>query len=504
MRIDPAHIDFVCLNAPGELDCRLLFLGSNYGLVRRAFDEAAGHLEREGDPAELQRRLCSSTTIRECYEISNGNRRVSLRLRDSIFREQGPAGELEFAIRTSVGGRCITHSVPRERFAALGTLAPLLLDDRSERDLRDLVTERLTADEAAWAHELLDWFKSNGCLLSPRSDKRAQPAAETVPNVMLVSHSSLLFKSRRSAVLTDPIISRRLGSPPAAFDVLSAPLGAVCCSHSHWDHCNLQTLMWLDKKVPILIPGVLRPSAFNPPIAPVLRSLGFADIREVKLWEPVQIDDIEIVPVPFHGEEDEPGAEIDHYTYVLRTPGLTVYGGVDCFRDSAGDMKPALERVAREYRPDVAFLPVSKMIYRYRFGGVNSFCRRIDRSLIDRSFQYTAGPEDAAAWARLLGARVFAPYATFLFSPWSASPQAAKFRRTMRSCGLDDRVIPLKPLDTITAADLTRSPRARLHRRWLIARSIAADWLGLARRARRALRRISSRPSARLINEASR
>ena len=71
----------------------------------------------------------------------------------------------------------------------------------------------------------------------------------------------------------------------------------------------------------------------------MLRLIGFEDIREVELWQPIKIKDIEIVPIPFHGEQDEPGAEIDHYTYVLRSNGLSLYGGVDAFRDTFGEMQ---------------------------------------------------------------------------------------------------------------------------------------------------------------------
>jgi hypothetical protein len=46
-----------------------------------------------------------------------------------------------------------------------------------------------------------------------------------------------------------------------------------------------------------------------------------------------------MILVPFHGEQDEPGAEIDHCTYVYRTPGLTLYGGVDAYRDTFADMQ---------------------------------------------------------------------------------------------------------------------------------------------------------------------
>jgi len=52
--------------------------------------------------------------------------------------------------------------------------------------------------------------------------------------------------------------------------------------------------------------------------------------------------------------------------YVAKTAGLSLYGGVDCYRSTNGDMRPVLERVGQMYRPDVAFLPVSKWICHYK------------------------------------------------------------------------------------------------------------------------------------------
>ena len=190
----------------------------------------------------------------------------------------------------------------------------------------------------------------------------------------------------------DPVIWQAMGNAQRTFDILRTAPGAICCSHSHWDHCHFQTLLWLDKGVPILIPEGHESSMLNPPMAEALRRLGFTDVREVKAWEPVQIEDIEIIPVPFHGEQDEPDFEMDHYTYVVRTAGLSLYGGVDGYRSTNGDMKPVVERVGQAYRPDVAFLPVSKWICHYKSGGVNGFCRYLDQERLEQSFQYTAGP----------------------------------------------------------------------------------------------------------------
>jgi L-ascorbate metabolism protein UlaG (beta-lactamase superfamily) len=147
--------------------------------------------------------------------------------------------------------------------------------------------------------------------------------------VTFVAHTSLLVQSRRTAVLFDPLLRCSLGLPEKGFDVTRLKLGAICCSHSHWDHCDVESLLLFDKRTPVIIPKVSKPTIFNPPISPMLGLLGFDDIREVEFWKPIQIDDIEIVPVPFHGEQDEPDAGIDHYTYVVGTEGLSLYGGVD-------------------------------------------------------------------------------------------------------------------------------------------------------------------------------
>jgi len=306
------------------------------------------------------------------------------------------------------------------------------------------------------------------------------------------------MQSKRSAVITDPMLSGLLGSPRSAFEVLRTRIDAICCTHGHWDHCHLQTLLWFDKRIPVLIPRVHRPTAFNPPMAEPMRRLGFTDVREVELWAPIRIGDIEITPVPFHGEQDEPGAEIDHYTYVLKTEGLNVYGGVDCFRDTAGEMPPVLERVAQLYHPDVAFLPVSKMIYRYEWGGVNGFCRYLDPDLLDKKFQYTAGPEDAARWAAVLKVETVAPYALFVFSRWAAPLEIPRFARALKARRILNTLYPMRPLDSLSTNDLGSILRSTARRRMLLAWFRAAALLRRvarltgATRAYRLLRRVMS------------
>jgi L-ascorbate metabolism protein UlaG (beta-lactamase superfamily) len=488
--VELVYRDQFCPEWDETVDCRLLFLGAHFGQLGSAYRRAVELFQEFPDSPELRDRLIASEDIKALYEIGDPDGKVSILMRESVFREPGPIGDIAFSLRISSGGHKLLYQLPLNRFAALGNLIPLLLGDHSESQVKERLGQRLAGDDAKWAMEAFDWLKSERCLEFGNFPNQFPPLADgDSPRVTFIGHTSILLQSARTAILTDPILLKRMGSLGATFDLFRNRIDAVCCTHSHWDHCNLQTLLWLDKDTPILIPEIKRPSAFNPPMAEALRRLGFTDVREINLWTPHRFGDVEIVPVPFHGEQDEPDAEIDHYTYVLKTNRLTLYGGVDCYRDSHGDMRPVLERVRDLYRPEVAFLPVSRMVYRYVWGGVNSFCRYLDRSLLGQSFQYNASADDAVEWSKLLGAKATSPYATFIFSRWASAEQAAQFGKALRRRAIGSIFFPLRPLDSLAPADLEPSLRARVHRWALVALSLGVNNLvGLRRHAGRACR----------------
>jgi L-ascorbate metabolism protein UlaG (beta-lactamase superfamily) len=472
------------LKVPPRVDCLVLFLGARLRQILEAHKDAVRLFSETREPAELLERLRSSTDIQSVYESRVTDGKVCIEMREAVFREPGSAESLEFKLRILAGKRILFYPVPLHRFGALGNLFPLLLGRHGESAIKARLEARLARDDAEWAGELFAFLKSEGCL-QPASDAHLSPPSWAArPGVTLLSHSSLLVQSERSAVLVDPVVWQAMGGAQRTFDILRTPLGAICCTHNHWDHCHFQTLLWLDKDLPILIPQVREPSALNPPMAGALRRLGFTDIREVQAWVPVRIEDIEIIPVPFHGEQDEPDFEMDHYTYVIRTGNLCLYGGVDSYRSSGGEMGPELERVGRTYRPDVAFLPISKWICHYREGGVNGFCRYLDQDTLEQSFQYTACPADAADWALLLGAPTVVPYATFTFARGKIPPEVVQFARELRWRGIGRRFYPMRPLDSLTAADLGEGLSARSRQWRLVAWSRGVG--GLYRIGRRA------------------
>jgi L-ascorbate metabolism protein UlaG (beta-lactamase superfamily) len=472
------------LKVPPRVDCTVMFAGPHLEQIQTAYREVVRLFSETRDPAELLKRLRASADVQRIYESRVTDGKACIEMRDSVFRKPGPVERLEFKLRILAGRRTLFYPVPLERFGALGNLFPLLLGSHDEDEIDERLDARLSRADADWARDLFAFLKSEDCLAPVCAADEPPPSWTVRPGVTLLSHSSLLLQSERSAVLVDPVVWRAMGGTQRTFDILRTPLGAICCTHNHWDHCHFQTLLWLDKDVPILVPRVREPSMLNPPMVDALRRLGFTDVREVESWTSVQIEDIEIIPVPFHGEQDEPDFEMDHYTYVLRTRGLSLYGGVDCYRSTGGDMRSVVERVGQMYRPDVAFLPVSKWICHYKSGGVNAYCRYLDQEMFERSFQYTAGPEDAADWSVLLGAPTVVPYATFTFARGKIPPEVVQFGKELRRRGIGRRFFPMRPLDSLAATDLGDGLRSRSRRWRLVAWSRGVG--GLYRIGRRA------------------
>jgi L-ascorbate metabolism protein UlaG (beta-lactamase superfamily) len=452
-----------------DVDCRLLFIGDRYRQLLRAYAEAIFRLSRSRPMAERDAYLRASAEVAQYYEVTTTPEKIALRMRDEFFAMQAPLDELELHLVASRGTGEVSVPLSIEQLQTAGVLLPLVVRGGSEHDIHMALSRALAGDAREWAQDVLARWLDAG-FVERTAETRPNPfeAPFDGPRVTFMGHTSIMLQSGKTRVLTDPLFRVGLGVPPVAFDAMRLRLDAICCTHSHWDHCDLATLLHFDKETPIVIPRVRKPTAFNPPMVQALQWLGFRDIRELDVWDTIKIGDIEMTTVPFHGEQDEPDAEIDHYTYVFRMAGLCVYGGVDAYRDTFGEMLPALERVRREWKPDLAFLPISRMRYHWRHGGVNGFCRAVDTDLLDKSFQYTAGADQAIEWAETLGVKRVAPYATFNFSPFDVPAQSREFDEALVSAGRSQLLLPLRPFDSAGPADLTDASQAAMRRRYLL------------------------------------
>ena len=467
LRLAPG-VDLAPLYEGLTVDCRLLFLGDRYRQFVRAYEEAVHRLSRRREPEALKRSIEDSREIQQYWDVGMRERHVTLKMRDEMFREPASLDDFECVLVISRQDQHADFPLPLSRFGALGRLLPLLAGRHSAAAVEAGLQAALTGEDLVWARALLTLLRDNGFAVEVAAAPNYFTASTARPRSSFVGHTSILLQSRRTAVLCDPLIRVELGAPPRVFDVMAMDLGAICLTHSHWDHCDVMSLLRFDKSIPVVIPRVHRPTAFNPPMVSVLRMIGFTNIVELDPWETTTIGDVEMIAVPFHGEQDEPDAEIDHYTYVLRTEGLSLYGGVDAYRDTYGEMLPVLERVKKDYAPDLAFLPISQMVYAWKDGGVNGFCRYVDTELLERSFQYTAGPDQAADWVKALGVKTVSPYATFIFKSTSPSPEVPVFHASLSRIGLESSLFPLRPLDALEPQDLVGGAAADLRRRMLL------------------------------------
>src|SRR5215471_14706246 len=122
-----------------QVNCKVLFLGDRLQPLLHAYDDAAQRISDTEDPA-----------------------RVSITLRDSVFRQAGPLSDDQFRITVSRGPMRLSRPAPCSRFRTLGALLPLLEGDQRETEIHSRLKAVLSAEEAAWAVDLLGSLAAGG------------------------------------------------------------------------------------------------------------------------------------------------------------------------------------------------------------------------------------------------------------------------------------------------------------------------------------------------------
>jgi len=134
--------------------------------------------------------------------------------------------------------------------------------------------------------------------VEPRRPPRPGPG-EVV--ITFVGHATFLIQAAGTNVLIDPVYSRRASpfsfagprrarAPGVRFDDLP-PISLVLLSHNHYDHCDLDTLMLLERR-------------FHPPVVTplgngrLLRSAGFRQVEEIDWWETASAAPLPITLTP--------------------------------------------------------------------------------------------------------------------------------------------------------------------------------------------------------------
>ncbi len=106
-----------------------------------------------------------------------------------------------------------------------------------------------------------------------------------------LGHASVRVEARGTALLTDPLLRRRMGHltrrVPVEAPAATAGLSAMLISHVHRDHLDLPTLRALGRELPVVVPRGA---------GSLLR--GFGDVRELDVGERMEIEGVEILATP--------------------------------------------------------------------------------------------------------------------------------------------------------------------------------------------------------------
>jgi N-acyl-phosphatidylethanolamine-hydrolysing phospholipase D len=185
---------------------------------------------------------------------------------------------------------------------------------------------------------------------------RADVPTGTRLSATWIGHSTVLIQMDGAIVLTDPILTNRIGlvskrlvEPGMNLDNIPR-LTAVVVSHLHFDHLSPESLKLLGS----LVQRVIVP----PGTAPDLKDSAFV-VRELATWQTIGVEGIEITAVPAeHDGGRTIGDRNSHprsFTgYLIRYHGLSVY-----FPGDTAYRKELFAEVNKRYGPvDLALMPI--------------------------------------------------------------------------------------------------------------------------------------------------
>src|SRR5208282_6203799 len=161
--------------------------------------------------------------------------------------------------------------------------------------------------------------------------------------ITMIGHSTVLIEVAGSRILTDPYFGLHGNPayarprPPARTREELSNVDLVLVSHNHFDHIDRRFLHALPQSVPVLAPEA---SAW------MTRLKGGRNVTGLKPWERRAFAAVSITAVPARHVTFTVG-------YIVEAESKHVYFAGDTYL--AGFM----ERIGREFRPDVALIPVT-------------------------------------------------------------------------------------------------------------------------------------------------
>lgn len=161
--------------------------------------------------------------------------------------------------------------------------------------------------------------------------------------ISMIGHSTVLIETANLRILTDPYFGLRGNlayariRPPARQREELTGVDLVLVSHNHFDHTDHRYFRALSASVPVLAP-------FR--AAWMTRLKGARNVVGVKPWQQRTFGDVSVTAVPAWHTTVTAG-------YIIQSEGRRIYFAGDTY------FAPFMARIAREYSPDVALMPVT-------------------------------------------------------------------------------------------------------------------------------------------------
>ncbi len=143
-----------------------------------------------------------------------------------------------------------------------------------------------------------------------------------------VLHAGYILESESTRIAFDPIFENPFSRncfayPSVKFDIekiKNLELSAIFISHFHDDHCSLESLALLDRKIPVYI------FCLHEELPEMIRQIGFQEVNSLKLNQSVSIGSFEVTTLRALD------AEVDSIFHI-KSNGLNILNVVDSWID---------------------------------------------------------------------------------------------------------------------------------------------------------------------------
>jgi L-ascorbate metabolism protein UlaG (beta-lactamase superfamily) len=160
--------------------------------------------------------------------------------------------------------------------------------------------------------EMLGVSDKDEALLSSFFTTEPEPAGSRYGGagvrVRYFGHACVLIESRKVNLLLDPVISYKADGGIERFTYADLPdkIDYVLITHTHQDHCMLESLLQLRHKIgTVVVPRSNSGSLSDPSMKLMLQQIGFPDVREIDELETILVDGGYILGLPFLGEHGD-------------------------------------------------------------------------------------------------------------------------------------------------------------------------------------------------------